>query len=108
MKKKEKGIQIDGQLSIFDVLNIPADIDKTYSSGEIKAVVLQLLDAQKRAEKREKEEKKIQAGIIILTDGEVPFPKESVAMDIPVLWLLNNEKVNPPWWKVARIVVEAD
>lgn len=41
--------------------------------------------------------------IIILTDGYVPFPKESEAMGIPVIWLLNNEKVNPPWGKVARI-----
>ena len=41
--------------------------------------------------------------IIILTDGYAPFPKESEAMGIPVLWLLNNEKVNPSWGKVARI-----
>ena len=59
MKKKEKDFQIDGQLSIFDMLKIPSDIDKTYSPSEINAVVLQLLDAQKRAEKREREEKKI-------------------------------------------------
>jgi predicted metal-dependent peptidase len=41
--------------------------------------------------------------IVILTDGYAPFPKESAAMDIPVLWLINNENVNPPWGKVARI-----
>lgn len=41
--------------------------------------------------------------IIILTDGCAPFPKESEAMGIPVIWLLNNEKVNPSWGKVARI-----
>lgn len=41
--------------------------------------------------------------IIILTDGYAPFPKESEAMGIPVIWLLNNEKVNPSWGKVARI-----
>lgn len=45
------------------------------------------------------------ASIIILTDGYAPFPKEKLAMGIPVLWLLNNEKVDPPWGKVARIVV---
>lgn len=43
--------------------------------------------------------------IIILTDGYAPFPKETLANDIPVLWLLNNEYVNPPWGKVARIKV---
>lgn len=41
--------------------------------------------------------------IIILTDGYAPFPKESEAMGIPVIWLFNNEKVNPSWGKVARI-----
>lgn len=43
--------------------------------------------------------------IIILTDGYAPFPDETVAMNIPVLWLINNEKVEPPWGKVARIRV---
>ncbi len=45
------------------------------------------------------------ASIIILTDGYAPFPKEELSMNIPVLWLLNNENVNPPWGKVARITV---
>lgn len=43
--------------------------------------------------------------IIILTDGYAPFPDETVAINIPVLWLLNNEEVEPPWGKVARIGV---
>lgn len=45
------------------------------------------------------------ACIIILTDGYAPFPQESEAKNIPVLWLLNNESVNPPWGKTARIVL---
>ena len=45
------------------------------------------------------------ASIIILTDGYAPFPEESMAMGIPVLWLLNNEEVEPPWGKVARITI---
>ena len=45
------------------------------------------------------------ASIIVLTDGFAPFPQEHLAMGIPVLWLLNNEDVQPPWGKVARIVV---
>ncbi len=43
--------------------------------------------------------------IIILTDGYAPFPDEKISGGIPVLWLLNNEGVNPPWGKVARITV---
>lgn len=45
------------------------------------------------------------AAIIILTDGYAPFPNEKLAGGVPVLWLLNNGEVNPPWGKVARIEV---
>ena len=45
------------------------------------------------------------ASIIILTDGYAPFPKEELANGIPVLWLINNNQVDPPWGKVARIKV---
>lgn len=49
--------------------------------------------------------KKSPASIIILTDGYAPFPQEKLTGGIPVLWLLNNEDVQPPWGKVARIKV---
>ena len=45
------------------------------------------------------------ASIIILTDGYAPFPNEQDTNDIPVLWLINNERVEPPFGKVARIKV---
>lgn len=45
------------------------------------------------------------ASIIILTDGYAPFPKESLSMGIQVLWLLNNDDVEPPWGKTVRITV---
>lgn len=44
--------------------------------------------------------------IIILTDGYAPFPKESDANGIPVMWVINNEDVTPPWGKIARISVD--
>lgn len=44
--------------------------------------------------------------IIMLTDGYAPFPQESTANGIPVLWLLNNNAVNPPWGKIARISIK--
>lgn len=46
------------------------------------------------------------ASIIIMTDGYAPYPREHRAGGIPVLWLLNNTEVTPPWGKVARITVE--
>ena len=51
----------------------------------------------------EKMSENLPVSIIVLTDGYAPFPKEERALGIPVLWLLNNENVKPPWGKVARI-----
>lgn len=45
------------------------------------------------------------SGIIILTDGKALYPNEEITNGIPVLWLINNEKVTPPWGKIARIEV---
>ena len=44
--------------------------------------------------------------IIILTDGYAPFPNIEDTQDIPVLWIINNNDVKPPWGKVARLVKE--
>lgn len=41
--------------------------------------------------------------IVLLTDGLAPFPKESLAMGIPVLWLLQNKTVTPPWGRIIRL-----
>ncbi len=41
--------------------------------------------------------------LIILTDGYAPFPDADERGDIPVLWLINNEEIDPPFGKVARI-----
>lgn len=43
------------------------------------------------------------SSIIIFTDGEAEFPSETVADNIPVLWLLLNERVIPPWGKLAYV-----
>ena len=42
--------------------------------------------------------------IIILSDGYAPFPDEEEAMGIPVLWVINNEEVTPPWGTIVRLV----
>lgn len=43
------------------------------------------------------------ACIVMLTDGYCSFPDEEITNGIPVLWIIDNDKVNPPWGKVARI-----
>ena len=41
--------------------------------------------------------------IIILTDGFAGFPNESVAMDIPVIWIISNDFIQAPWGKTINI-----
>ena len=43
------------------------------------------------------------SSIIVLTDGYCPWPKEKDTLGIPVLWIINNEEMTPPFGKVARI-----
>ena len=54
---------------------------------------------------KDKTEDELPVSIIILTDGYAPFPDEKEALGIPVLWLINNDEVEPPWGKVARMKV---
>lgn len=52
---------------------------------------------------RENMSEQLPSSIVILTDGDAVYPEEKVTMDIPVLWVINNEYNDPPWGKVARI-----
>ena len=44
------------------------------------------------------------ACIVIFTDGDAPYPDESDALGIPVLWIINNFICTPPWGRVRRIM----
>lgn len=48
---------------------------------------------------------RLPSAIIIMTDGYAPFPQEHLSMGIPVLWLLVDDKITPPWGKTTRISV---
>ena len=41
--------------------------------------------------------------IIFMTDGEDDFPDEELRRGIPVLWIINNDEITPPWGMIARI-----
>ena len=47
---------------------------------------------------------KLPACIVVFTDGQGPYPVESQAMGIPVLWILDNNNITPPWGTVIRII----
>ena len=51
---------------------------------------------------------RLPASIIILTDGYCDFPKEEVSLGIPVLWVINNNEITPPWGNITRIGVGED
>ena len=58
---------------------------------------------------REKMQDDPPVSIIILTDGYAPYPDEAAAMDIPVLWIINNKEAQAPsWGKVARMIAEGE
>ena len=42
--------------------------------------------------------------VVILTDGYAPFPDKNKIIDIPVLWVINNLEIDPPYGVVARMV----
>jgi len=46
--------------------------------------------------------------IVIFTDGLGIYPPEESAMGIPVLWLINNEEITPPWGKTTRVLPRKD
>lgn len=46
---------------------------------------------------------KLPACLIIYTDGEGTYPSKKATLGVPVLWLINNNYVTPPFGKVARV-----
>lgn len=43
------------------------------------------------------------ADIVVFTDGQADFPDVAAANNIPVLWLLSNRSVIPPWGEYAYV-----
>lgn len=43
---------------------------------------------------------------VVLTDGYMYFPAEKDFHHLPVLWLINNDEMTPPYGRVARLVEE--
>lgn len=41
--------------------------------------------------------------IVIITDGYADFPKESKALDVPVIWLIVDSEINPPFGESIHI-----
>jgi len=48
-------------------------------------------------------EEKLPAAVIVLTDGEAPYPPEGMALGVPVLWILVNAREDAPWGKSVMV-----
>ena len=46
------------------------------------------------------------AGIIVITDGYLDWPEESIAKGKPVLWIINNENQKAPWGITAELKID--
>ena len=44
--------------------------------------------------------------ILIFTDGYAAFPEEDAAMDIPVVWLILDSPVEPPWGNTIHLYTD--
>ena len=44
------------------------------------------------------------ACLVIFTDGYGPYPDEADTMRVPVLWIINNQRITPPFGKVTRLL----
>lgn len=46
------------------------------------------------------------AGTLILTDGYASFPEEAKALGLPVLWIIADSLVEPPWGATVHVRLE--
>lgn len=91
--------RLSGKLSFFDhEISDPVDFDSVESFNEIKPVggggtsfysIFRYL--------KEHLIKTPPTAIVVLTDGYATYPPESMAMDIPVLWMIIDNETDAPW-----------
>ena len=48
-------------------------------------------------------EEEMPSAIIVLTDGYCDYPDEKAAMDIPVLWIICDNLMDPPWGRSVHM-----
>ncbi len=101
------GGRLEGYLGFFDAVVVPPvpfstveelDIIRLYGGGGTRFDII--FDYVKKEMKDNPP-----SSIVILTDGYAPFPLERTAHGIPVLWVINNDDVVPPWGKHTVITV---
>lgn len=99
---------ISGRLSFFDTeVSKPIDFESYEELSMIKPVggggtsFVNIFKYLSNVEEDERPEL-----ILIFTDGYAPFPDESAAMGIPVIWLIEGSDIEPPWGQTVYIDTE--
>lgn len=100
--------QIDslkGYLCFFDtIVSEPCSFDSVDSLSKIQAVggggtsfhaVFEYIKTNLK--------EKLPSVVVIITDGYAPFPEPEQIVDVPVIWLVVNSEVDPPFGKVIHI-----
>lgn len=97
---------LTGNLSFFDAeITDPIPLDDVKSLKDVVPLggggtcFEVIFDELKKMEKKEK----LPIGIVIATDGYAVFPEEKYAKGIPVIWVIIDSQVEPPWGTVVHI-----
>ncbi len=100
---------LTGKLFFFDTeLSDPTPFDDVKTLDEIIPVggggtcFEVIFDKLKEAEENDE----LPVAIVVATDGYAPFPEEKYAMEIPVVWVIIDSDVEPPWGTVVQFDTE--
>lgn len=97
-------VNLEGWVSFFDTdISEPAPFESTEDLDKISPVGGGGTSFDIIFSNIEKYFDKYPEIIVILTDGYAPFPEEEAAMEIPVIWVIIDSDIEPPWGKTVHI-----
>ena len=96
--------RLEGQLGFFDVfVRKVRDFD---SETKIEGTIIEGRGGTSFRcvfDYLEKQKDDLPKKVIILTDGYADFPDKKFSLGVPVLWVINNHDITPPWGEIARL-----
>ena len=96
--------RLEGQLGFFDVfVRKVRDFD---SETKIEGMIIEGRGGTSFRcvfDYLEKQKDDLPKKVIILTDGYADFPDKKFSLGVPVLWVINNHEITPPWGEIARL-----
>lgn len=96
--------RLEGQLGFFDVF-----VHKVHDFDSETKIEGMIIEGRGGTSFRcvfdylEKQKDDLPKKVIILTDGYADFPDKKFSLGVPVLWVINNHEITPPWGEIARL-----